>query len=139
LFRVDAADASRPRVVWADIGKSPRALLLAAGDPTVALNTCYVVPCADERDAWTLTAILNSRLAAAWINALAEPARGGYRRYLGWTVGLFPLPRDWDRARELLGHQRARVESGELLTMVLDAYQLRLADVTALVDSEPCE
>jgi hypothetical protein len=139
LFRVDAADASRPRVVWADIGKSPRALVLAAGDPTVALNTCYVVPCADERDAWTLTAILNSRIAAAWINALAEPARGGYRRYLGWTVGLFPLPRDWDRARELLGHERARVETGELLTMVLDAYQLRLADVTALVDIEPCE
>jgi hypothetical protein len=53
-------------------------------------------------DAQALTALLNSAVAAAWLNVLAEPARGGYRRYLAWTVGLLPLPSHWERAREIL-------------------------------------
>lgn len=33
---------------------------------------------------------------------LAEPARGNFRRYLGWTMARLPLPQDWPRARRLL-------------------------------------
>ena len=140
LFRVDAAESTRPRVVWADIGKSPRALVLGAGDPTVPLNTCYAICCADETDAWALAAILNSTLAAVWINALAEPARGGYRRYLGWTVGLLPIPRDWSRARDILGHRRDdRTGRAELFADVLAAYGLDARDVEPLVAFEPCD
>ena len=99
LFRTASARCARPRVVWADIGRRPRAAVLPEGDHTVPLNTCYVVPGRDATDAHALVTLLNSDLAAAWLNAIAEPARGGFHRYLGWTVGLLPLPRDWDRVR----------------------------------------
>jgi hypothetical protein len=133
LFRVDAADANCARVVWADFGRQPRALVLPAGDPTVPLNTCYVLHCPNECDAWALAVLLNSPLAAAWLNCLAEPARGGYRRYLGWTVGQLPLPRNWPRAREILSGA-ARESDRRLLEAVLDAYSLEHRDVAALLE-----
>jgi hypothetical protein len=132
LFRVDAADTRTARVVWADFGKRPRALVLPAGDPTVPLNTCYVLPCADECDAWAIAALLNSPLAATWLNCLAEPARGGYHRYLGWTVGQLPLPRDWVRARDILS-RAARESDDRLLDAVLAAYALEHRHVAALL------
>ncbi|MEX2177329.1 MAG: N-6 DNA methylase [Gemmatimonadaceae bacterium] len=144
LFRVDAADASASRVVWADFGRRPRALVLAPHDPTVPLNTCYVVRCADPCDAWALAALLNSRLVARWLNALAEPARGGYRRYLGWTVGQLPVPRDWPRARQVLaaaamearGASPADTDAEErLLEATMAAYGLDRRDVAALLDA----
>jgi hypothetical protein len=102
LFRTESARCDRPRVVWADIGRSPRAMVLPAGDPTVPLNTCYVVRANDETDAHALATLLNSRVVASWLAALAEPARGGYRRYLGWTCARLPVPRDWPTARTRL-------------------------------------
>jgi hypothetical protein len=132
LFRVAAADSSNARLVWADFGKQPRALVLPAGDPTVPLNTCYVLPCPEECDAWALAALLNSPLASAWLNAIAEPARGGYRRYLGWTVGQIPLPSDWPRARSILA-AAARRSADELLDAALAAYALRADDVAPLL------
>jgi hypothetical protein len=102
LFRTESASAAYARVVWADLGRVPRAALLPRGDPTVPLNSCYVARAPDVTDAQALTALLNSAPAAAWLNIIAEPARGGYRRYLGWTVGLLPLPHNWIRAREHL-------------------------------------
>ncbi len=132
LFRVDAAEHSAWRVVWADFGKRPRAAVLPMGDPTVPLNTCYVLRCADECDAWALAAILNSLLAAAWLNAIAEPARGGYRRYLGWTVGLLPLPDDWARARNILAEARG-ADDEHLLDATLNAYRLDRSSVAALL------
>jgi hypothetical protein len=100
LFRTEAARADMPRVVWADVTRVPRAAVLRAGDPTVPLNTCYALRCRDEVDALTLAALINSPLSAAWLRALAEPARGGYRRLLAWTMALLPVPDDWDRARD---------------------------------------
>lgn len=102
LFRTDSARTDRPRVVWGDIGRAPRALVLETGDPTVPLNTCYVVRAPDADDAHALAALLNSRVAAAWLSAVAEPARGGFRRFLGWTCARMPLPRDWTLARARL-------------------------------------
>jgi methylase of polypeptide subunit release factors len=139
LFRTAAADSRRSRVVWADMGKAPRAVVLPPGDPVVPLNTCYVVACDREEDAHALAALLNSPLAAAWLNAVAEPARGGYRRYLGWTVALLPLPRDWERARTLLAPLGMRASAGrepdddELLRAVSRAYHLRPADLEPLL------
>jgi len=49
-----------------------------------------------------MSVILNSSLASAWLNCIAEPARGGYHRYLGWTLALLPIPRDWERAKCIL-------------------------------------
>ncbi|MDB4911580.1 MAG: hypothetical protein JWO39_2403, partial [Gemmatimonadetes bacterium] len=139
LFRTPAASSVRARVVWADMGRAPRALLLPAGDQTVPLNSCYVVPCDDHVNALALTALLNSSLAAAWLHVLAEPARGGYHRYLGWTVALLPLPRDWSYARELLAPLAQRAIDGdapttcELLDAATRAYRLRASDVAPLI------
>jgi hypothetical protein len=141
LFRVEAARNDRPRVLWADLGRTPRATMLPAGDPSVPLNSCYVALCRDDIDALTLMAILNSPVAEAWLSALAEPARGGYRRFLGWTMALFPLPSDWARARTILAPiARSAVASDDprclrdaLLSQTLEAYGLRHTDVAPLL------
>jgi hypothetical protein len=139
LFRTAAADSRRARVVWADMGRTPRAAVIPAGDPVVPLNSCYVVPCDRDDDAYALAALLNSPVAAAWLNSLAEPARGGYRRYLGWTVALLPLPRDWERARTLLAPLARRASAGQppdddaLLAAAARAYRLRPADLEPLL------
>jgi hypothetical protein len=139
LFRIESASSELPRVVWADIGQAPRAAFVAAGDPVVALNSCYVARCATADDARALTALLNSPLVAAWLSLLAEPARGGYHRYLGWTMALLPLPRDWERARMLLAPCTERAQQGdvpsqdELLDVAARAYRIRRADAAPLV------
>jgi hypothetical protein len=135
LFRTDSADSSYARVIWNDLGRSPRAAVLVPGDSTVPLNTCYVVRCATLPDAYTFAALLNSPLVAAWLGALAEPARGGHRRHLGWTMALLPIPRDWARARTLLaplaerairgGGSAAILTADELQRATLQAYRLR--------------
>jgi methylase of polypeptide subunit release factors len=139
IFRTESARSDRPRVVWADFGLTPRALVVERGTPLVALNTCYVVRCDESDDALALATILNSQLAAAWLNAVAEPARGGYRRYLGWTVSLLPIPREWARARELLNPLGRRATEGdvppddEILHAVLEAYRLDVDDIEPLL------
>jgi hypothetical protein len=140
VFRTESAANDRPRVVSADFGLTPRAIVLEAREPHVALNSCYVASCATSNDAYALATILNSSLAAAWLNSLAEPARGGYRRYLGWTLSLLPIPADWPRARELLAPIGERAMRGdvsadqEILDAVLNAYQLDLVQVQHLLN-----
>jgi hypothetical protein len=140
LYRVESAIAGRPRVVWSDVSRGPRACVLRAGDPTVPLNSCYVLPCRDDVDAAALAALLNSPPAAAWLDALAEPARGGFRRYLAWTVARLPVPADWDRARALLAPLGVRgvagdpPAAGELLTAVARAYRLSERALRPLVE-----
>ena len=147
LFRTDAADTSQSRVVWADFGRRPRALVLAPHDPVVPLNTCYVIRCQDPVDASALSALLNSRVAAAWLNALAEPARGGFRRYLGWTVSQLPIPHDWARGRAILAAAEQECRSvwasdpaaadDRLTSCVIEAFGLRLRDVESLLADAP--
>jgi hypothetical protein len=105
----------------------------------VALNSCYVLPCRDPADAHALAALLNSPLAAAWLDVLAEPARGGYRRFLAWTVALLPLPRDWTRARGILAPLAIHAASGddpspeELIEAALAAYRVPRSDIAPLL------
>ena len=138
LFRTEGAAAGSPRVIWADVGKRPRAAVLAGDDDAVPLNSCYVVRCRDEREALTFAAILNSDIAAAWLNLVAEPARGGYHRYLGWTLALLPLPRDWSTACATLpavarAAMDGSADSHDLLEAVLGAYCVRFTDVEPLL------
>ena len=139
LFRTEGADPSRPRVVWSDFGRVPRAALLPKDDLTVPLNSCYVLPCDNMQDALALTALLNGPLAAAWLNAIAEPARGGWHRYLAWTVSLLPLPHDWARATEVLAPLAEQALLGspptpeELLVASCRAYRLRASDIAPLI------
>jgi hypothetical protein len=89
--------------------------------------------------ALALAALLNSPLAAAWLGLVAEPARGGYQRFLGWTMALLPLPHDWPRARASLAPLAERAIDGcppsdaTLLAATLDAYRLDVADVAPLL------
>jgi hypothetical protein len=146
VFRTESARNEHPRVVWADFGLTPRATVLEAHESFVALNSCYVVSCATSSDAHALATLLNSTLAAAWLNSIAEPARGGYRRYLGWTMSLLPIPVDWDRTRSLLAPLGERAMHGditaddEILRAVLGAYELCLTDVQPLLSwTDQCD
>ena len=146
LFRTESASVLTPRVIWADFGLTPRAIAVEPGDAVVALNSCYVASCETLIDAHALATLLNGPLVAAWLNTLAEPARGGYRRYLGWTMSLLPLPRDWNRARERLAPYAERAMRGdvppqdEMLDAALSAYELRLRDMQPLLSwMSPCD
>jgi hypothetical protein len=146
VFRTESAVADSPRVIWADFGLAPRAIAVEARNPVVALNSCYVANCRTLEDAHALAALLNGPLVAAWLNALAEPARGGYRRYMGWTVSLLPIPAGWNRARDKLAPLGERGMAGdtptkdELLNAALTAYGLQLDDVQPLVSwMVPCD
>lgn len=146
LFRTESAAAVSPRVIWADFGRTPRAMVVGPGDRVVALNSCYVAMCETMRDAHALAALLNGPLISAWLNTLAEPARGGYRRYLGWTMSLLPLPKDWHRARGPLAALGERAILGdppthdEMLIAALTAYGLELRDVDPLLSwMVPCD
>ena len=139
VFRTESARREHARVIWADFGIRPRAIVVDPGDSIVPLNTCYAISCNTLDDARGLATLLNGPLASAWLNVVAEPARGGYRRYLGWTVSLLPLPSEWERARERLAPLGARAMSGdvpsddELLAAALDAYRVTRADIQPLL------
>ena len=140
VFRTEGATFDQPRVIWADFGLHPRAMVIAENDRFVPLNTCYVVRIPKVVDAFALAAILNGPLATAWLNAIAEPARGGYRRYLGWTMAMLPVPTRWGRVREVLSPLAERAMEGDipsdsdLLDAALDAYLLRREMVQPLLD-----
>jgi hypothetical protein len=140
LFRVESARTDLPRVVWADVGRTLRAAYLPPGDPTVPLNSCYVVRCPTTDDAFALVALLNSPLAAAWLSLVAEPARGGYHRYLGWTMAMLPVPQQWDRARGILAPLGREAVDGqppsspELLERTVAAFRVRWIDIAPLVE-----
>lgn len=139
LFRTEASRSDCARVVWGDIGRAPRAVVLAAGDPSVPLNSCYCVFAPTDDDAHALATLLNSPVGSAWLGIIAEPARGGYRRFLGWTCARFPVPRDWDAARAALapiGRAAALGKPPEeptLLQAVLHAYGLDADAVAPLL------
>ena len=92
-----------------------------------------------RRDAFALAALLNGPLARAWLDALAEPARGGYRRYLGWTMSLLPVPSDWNAPATSSRRSAKPRASGErratanLLDASLAAYGVDRRDVAPLV------
>jgi hypothetical protein len=140
LFRLEGAKSDRPRVVWSDLGRSLQALVLDAGDRTVPLNTCYVLPTRDLTDALALAAFLNSPVIDAWVGAVAEPARGNYRRHFAWTMARLPVPDDWARAREILAPLGEAGVCGkppsraELMQSVLDAFRVRSRTIAPLVE-----
>jgi hypothetical protein len=140
LFRTEAAASTHARVVWSDIGKAPKAAVIPKGNDAVPLNTCYVARCRDEIDAHLLAVILNSKLAASWAALLAEPARGGYHRFMGWTMSLLPLPKQWADARRILAPVGIAAANGtfptddELTQLVLRAYGLVSCDVAPLIE-----
>jgi hypothetical protein len=140
LYRVEGSRFDLPRVVWADLGRTLNALVLDAGDRCVPLNTCYVLRTRDLVDAMALAAYLNSPVADAWVGAVAEPARGGYRRHFAWTMARLPVPDDWARARDILAPLGERGMRGdppgraELMVAALSAFRMRQQSVAPLIE-----
>lgn len=128
LFRTDAADPRTPRVVWPDLARHPHPRLLDTGDPHVPLNTCYAARFDDPAhaldDARAFATLLRSPPIVAWLAALAEPARGGYRRYLAWTVAALPTPQDWHSARATLARVPPDADADTHTHAVATAYGL---------------
>ena len=138
LFRTDLLAPTGWRVIWADIGRTLRATILPPHAPAVPLNSCYGVRLHDPIDAHALATLLNAPSTTAWLSLVAEPARGGYHRFLGWTVLALPLP-DWQLARERLAPLAARARRGEPVNIetlhhtTLECYGLQHADIAPLM------
>ncbi len=139
LFRTEAARAESPRLVWADLGRTLRTTVLQPGDPTVPLNTCYVMRTASLTDAYALNTLLTSPLAGAWLDTIAEPARGGWRRFLGWTVAALPVPENWNAVRGSLANFSRMQRNGkspspeEHLAVTAEAYGIPLQSLLPLL------
>lgn len=139
LFRTEAARSESARLVWADLGRTLRTTILPPGDPTVPLNSCYVLRASSLTDAQALDVLLTSPLAAAWLDAIAEPARGGWRRFLGWTVAALPVPENWTSARVPLARFWRAQQSAtppspeEHLAVVAAAYGIPLQTLIPLL------
>lgn len=89
IFRV-SAQIMAPKVVWRDISPTLEAALAPAD--VVPLNTVYFIALADVRRAAIVAALFNSAPMRAFAFALAERARGGWRRHFAWVIRLLPLP-----------------------------------------------
>ena len=128
------------RVVWSDIARAPRATVLPPDDPTVPLNTCYTLLAPHLVDALAFSALLNAAPVGAWLSAIAEPARGGYHRFMAWTIARLPVPADWPRARDILAPIAMAAMAGSppdartLALAAADAYRVRLSRLVPLMD-----
>jgi hypothetical protein len=80
-----------PKVVWRDLGRRLEAVALS-GAEGVPLNTTYFIPLARVEQAYLLAAWLNAGPVRRWAAAISEPARNGFRRFLGWVVASLPMP-----------------------------------------------
>lgn len=90
MFRVKGA-LCKPKVVWRDL--SPKLEAALAPADVLPLNTVYFISLDDERRARLFAALLNSAPMRAMAYALAERARGGWRRHFAWVMRLLPVPR----------------------------------------------
>lgn len=138
LFRVRPALAAN-RIVWPDIARGPAAVAL---DETplahaIPLNTCYVAPAPDRDTAFVVTAVLNSTWARAAALAVADEARGGYRRINARVAGAMPVPPAGPATTELRGlsfaaHDGTLPAQDELDDAVAEALRLTAATREAL-------
>ena len=127
LFRTGLGFA-RHRVVWPDLSRR-----LAAAVPApelVPLNTAYGIATRDAADAAALAALFNSRWLTALARLVADPARGGFRRFNAHVVRGLPIPRSGSPVWDELARRGERCEPAD--DLVADAFRLDGADRRAL-------
>ena len=90
VFRV-REDTCAAKVAWRDMSVLLDPVLIAAG--AVPANTVYYVPFEDPDDAAGFGRWMRSMPVRACAHALAEHARGGWRRHFAWVVRMLPIPR----------------------------------------------
>src|SRR2546427_3903006 len=89
LFRTSLGFASH-RVIWPDLGRRLTAAVPAAD--LLPLNTVDGIATRDASDAAALAALLNSGWLTALARLVADPARGGVRRFNASVARRPPVP-----------------------------------------------
>lgn len=89
VFRVKPG-VDTPKVIWRDLSPGLEAAFARGG--ALPLNTVYFVPFASSARARIFEALLNSEPVRAVAYALAERARGGWRRHFAWVIRMLPVP-----------------------------------------------
>lgn len=127
LFRT-ALGCSTHRVVWADLSRRLGAVV--PPPDVVPLNTVYGIATRTGADAAALAALLNCRWLTALARLVADPARGGFRRFNARVIGGLPLPHHESPVWAELVRRGGRCEPADEL--VADALELDGADRRAL-------
>ncbi len=89
LFRV-RDDTQAPKVAWRDMSVLLDPVVVAAD--FVPMNTVYYAPFDDPAAAAGFARWMASIPVRAVAYALAERARGGWRRHFAWVVRMLPVP-----------------------------------------------
>lgn len=141
-----------PKVVWRDMG--PMLEAAVADSESIPLNTVYFIGAKDSERAQVLAAVLNSAPLRGVARAVAERARGGWRRHLAWVMRLLPLPASlahWltgegptvDRAAtrlvKVVTSEPGPAESGLVDACVADCFELDSSELAALRDWLPSQ
>ena len=127
LFRTGLAFATH-RVIWPDLGRRLSAALPAPDG--VPLNTVYGIATRDAADAAALAALFNSCWLTALARLVADPARGGFRRFNARVVRGLPVPAAGSAVWAELARRGQRCESAD--DLIADAFELDGADRRAL-------
>lgn len=127
LFRT-ALGCAAHRVVWADLGRRLGAVV--PPPEVVPLNTVYGIVTRTAADAAALAALLNASWLTALARLVADPARGGFRRFNARVVGGLPLPPHDSPVWTELARRGARCEPAD--DLVAEALELDASDRRAL-------
>ena len=127
LFRT-ALGYAVDRVVWPDLGRRLGAVV--PPPEVVPLNTVYGIATRTPADAAALAALFNSRWLSALARLVADPARGGFRRFNARVVGGLPLPPHDSPVWSELARRGARCEPAD--DLIAEALELDGTDRRAL-------
>jgi hypothetical protein len=127
LFRTALGFAAH-RVVWPDLGRRLGAVVPPS--EVVPLNTVYGIATRESGDAEALAALFNSCWLTALARLVADPARGGFRRFNARVVGGLPVPPRESPVWTELARRGARCEQAD--DLIADAFELDGADRRAL-------
>jgi len=127
LFRTGLGFAAH-RVVWPDLCRRLAAAVPAA--EMVPLNTVYGISTRDGADAAALAALFNTCWLTSLARLVADPARGGFRRFNARVVRGLPVPAHESAVWTELARRGRCCEPAD--DLVADAFQLDDADRRAL-------
>jgi hypothetical protein len=127
LFRTSLGVAVH-RVVWPDIGKRLSAAVPDAA--LVPLNTVYGITTRQADDAAALAALFNTCWLTALARLVADPARGGFRRFNARVARGLPIPPSSSPVWERLAQCGTRRDPAD--DLVAEAFELDPADRRAL-------
>ncbi|MFN2570630.1 MAG: Eco57I restriction-modification methylase domain-containing protein, partial [Gemmatimonadales bacterium] len=127
LFRTGLGLAVH-RVVWPDLGR--RLAAVVPPPDVVPLNTVYGIATRGSSEAAALAALFNSCWLTALARLVADPARGGFRRFNARVVGGLPTPPSHSPVWPELARRGQCCEPAD--DLIANALELDAADRRAL-------